>query len=192
MSYALEVALPVNTPRGRLGYYRCRLGAPLPTIAASVARAEGANVPGSIPARANNPGDLELGDVGYGTLTAAGGNQITIFPDTATGEAALESQLSKMIYGGSSVYNPSMTLAEAGQLYSGSSTWAQNVGSALEVDPNTTTLGELADSAGGDASGTTDSFLQDTESSLGMAAGSSTAAYALLAIAALSLYFILS
>jgi hypothetical protein len=80
-----EASLPVHTPRGRLGFYRCRLGnVSTASLAAAIATAEGANVPGSIPQKANNPGNLELGDIGYGVLTAAGGEKITIFPDWST------------------------------------------------------------------------------------------------------------
>jgi hypothetical protein len=35
-------------------------------MATAIAKAEGFFVPGSLPARCHNPGDLEIGDVGYG------------------------------------------------------------------------------------------------------------------------------
>jgi hypothetical protein len=37
-------------------------------LATAIAKAEGFFVSGSLPARLNNPGDLEVGDVGYGVL----------------------------------------------------------------------------------------------------------------------------
>lgn len=109
-------------------------------LAAAIAKAEGYGTPGAIPTVANNPGDLALGDQGYGTMGAG----ITVFPDLSSGIAALENQVTKMTTGTSHVYTPDETLADAGNTYaSGDSNWASNVASALGV-PTSTTLGSLA------------------------------------------------
>lgn len=136
---ASEGVFPVRITRGRIGYYRCRLGqASTSELAAAIAQAEGYNVPGSIPARANNPGNLENGNIGYGTITAAGGQQITIYPPGDAGMAALENQINLMVSGQSSNYTPDMSIAQVGSIYSGDSsgTWANNVASALGVSPS--------------------------------------------------------
>ena len=113
-------------------------------LANAIANAEGFGVSGAIPTRANNPGDLALGDIGYGTL----GNGITVFPDVASGAAALENQVNKMVNGGSHVYDPNMTIAQAGQIYSGGdSNWAKNVAQTLGV-PSSTTLADAGKSLG--------------------------------------------
>lgn len=98
------------------------------------------------PTRANNPGSLVLGDIGYGT-TGFGG--ITVFPTLADGEAALKHQASLMLSGKSSVYSPDMTLAQANSTYTNgesSTSWAKSLG----VDGNTT-LADLAGSSLGSA-----------------------------------------
>lgn len=107
-------------------------------IAIAIAHAEGFYVKGAIPQLANNPGDLKLGDVGYGTL----GEGITVFQTSDLGWNALFHQVGKMLAGKSPYYHLTMTLAEVGMKYSGSPDWAKNVASALGV-AETITLGEL-------------------------------------------------
>lgn len=102
----------------------------------------------------NNPGNLELGDQGFGTLTAAGGNQITVFPSLAEGQQALINQANAMISGSSTVYNPDETIAQAASTYTGgnvnaASNWANSLG----VSPNST-LGSLANLSQSIQSGT--------------------------------------
>jgi len=107
-------------------------------IAVAVAHAEGFFVPGSIPQRASNPGDLEEGDRGYGTLEGK-----TIFFNVADGWAALYTQIERMLSGKDKLYPATMTLAEAGMRYSGGDpNWAKNVAGALGVDESIT-LAEL-------------------------------------------------
>lgn len=126
-------------------------------LATAIAQLEGGGFPGS-----NNPGNLELGDVGYGTLTAEGGNEITIFPDTPSGQAALLNQATGMLNGTSTIYTPDMTIAQAASTYTGGNpnagnSWANSLG----VSPNTT-LGQLAGGSGTpatSATGTGSSFL---------------------------------
>lgn len=184
--------LPIDTATRRLGYYTAKLGFTTPQIASAIATAEGA------PASTNNPGDLELGDIGYGTFSAAGGNQITNFPDEASGESALENQINLMVSGNSSVYSPSMTLSQAGLIYSGgSSNWANNVGAALGVDPDTTTLADLVSSSGAATSSDSDGTISSSEfGSLLSSLGVDTSSFSLsddwpyLVMAAIGLYLI--
>lgn len=109
------------------------------TLAQAIARAEGFYVAGSIPQRANNPGDLEVGDVGHGKL----GEGITVFANPQAGWQALYHQVDRMLLGLSKVYLPSMTLAQVGMKYSGDPNWAKNVAEALGVDESIT-LAQLA------------------------------------------------
>jgi hypothetical protein len=99
----------------------------------AIANAEGFNVAGSIPQRANNPGDLELGDIGYGTL----GEGITIFGSVNDGWSALANQINLIVSGASSHYSPNATLAQVGMTYSGSANWANNVAAFLGVSTST-------------------------------------------------------
>lgn len=62
-------------------------------LAIAIAEAEGFGLDNAIPTLAHNPGDLVLGDVGYGVRGAA---KITNFPDDATGWAALEDELTRI------------------------------------------------------------------------------------------------
>ena len=55
-------------------------------LAQAIATAEGFGVPGAVPTRANNPGDLVMGDQGLGVANAEG---VTIYPTIAAGWAAL-------------------------------------------------------------------------------------------------------
>lgn len=104
-------------------------------FAQAIANAEGFGVDGAVPTRANNPGDLAIGDVGFGTT----GSGITIFGSLEQGVTALQNQATKMTNGGSSVYNPNMTIAQAGSLYSnGDPNWASNVAKYLGLSPSDT------------------------------------------------------
>ena len=106
---------------------------PQSSLSSAISQAEGYGVPGAIPTLANNPGDLALGDLGYGTMGSAG---ITVFPTQAAGLSALDSQLGLIQSGGSNVYNPNMSLAQMGALWSGGNpAWASNVAKALGVSP---------------------------------------------------------
>lgn len=109
-------------------------------LALAIARAEGFDVEGSIPQRANNPGDLRIGDRGLGML----GEGITIFPTVEDGWDALDHQCGRILSGKSPYYRPQMTLAEMGMTYSGGDQdWAKNVAAILGV-PESITLAELA------------------------------------------------
>lgn len=89
-------------------------GVTLSVFAAAIAQSEGFGTAGTIPTRANNPGDLAIGDQGYGTL----GQKITVFPDATTGAAALERQISLIQSGTSKSFSLNMTIAQFGAKYS--------------------------------------------------------------------------
>ncbi len=99
-------------------------------LARAIASAEGFPVEGSIPKRAHNPGDLVLGDHGYGTL---GGEAITVFADDASGWAALEHQLDLIRKRMSHVYVPSMTIQQMADKWTRTQRkeWAENVSNYL-------------------------------------------------------------
>lgn len=105
---------------------------PLPIVnaAQAIARAEGFYVPGSIPQRAHNPGNLKLGEP-----SIAGG--ITVFDSDDLGWAALYRQLSLIVTGRSRYYSLSMSIADMGRIWTATvaeqGAWSQNVASALGV-----------------------------------------------------------
>lgn len=108
----------------------------LDEFGSAIANAEGYGVPGAIPTEANNPGDLALGDIGYGTL----GNNITVFPSASAGADALTNQENLISNGESANYSSGESIADMGTTYagaSGGSTWAANVAKFLGVSPNT-------------------------------------------------------
>jgi hypothetical protein len=103
-------------------------------LAQAIANAEGYGVPGAIPTAANNPGDLVLGDIGYGTMGAG----ITVFGSSSDGWSALENQLQLISNGQSRNYSPGMSIAQIGQVWAGGDgNWAINVASSLGVSTST-------------------------------------------------------
>lgn len=110
-------------------------------VAKAIAVAEGFHVEGSVPQRANNPGDLtDDGDAGWGTIHTSGpqGAAITIYPNASAGWQALYKKVRRMLEGGSHVYPVRVTLMEVGLKYAGSAQWAMNVAKQLGVDTSTT------------------------------------------------------
>lgn len=106
-------------------------------IAEAIATAEGFFHPSGIavPQRANNPGDLKLGDLGFGTI---GGK--TIYQTVEEGWAALEHQINLILAGRSAYYTPDMTILEVAQTYTGgdnAQAWATIVAGQLGVTPDT-------------------------------------------------------
>src|SRR5208337_1189220 len=85
-------------------------------LANGIATAEGYGVAGASPTIANNPGDLKLGDIGYGTQP----NGITNFPTPDAGFAALNNQV-QLIQNGTSQagYTTDMSIMDVAQLYTG-------------------------------------------------------------------------
>lgn len=73
-------------------------------LASGIEKAEGFGIPGAIPTRANNPGDIEYGPFAKahgatGSITAAGGKQIAVFPNVGVGLSALYALLEKNYVG---------------------------------------------------------------------------------------------
>lgn len=117
-------------------------------MAQAIAEAEGFFVPGSLPARAHNPGDLTEGDFGdtgiY--LTSSSGAQIIVYPDDQAGWNALYEKLQNIANGTSSVYSPDMTIAQFANKWTSTqqSSWAENVASSIGADINSVIGGLLA------------------------------------------------
>lgn len=104
-------------------------------IAEAIAYAEGYYVEGSVPNRLNNPGDLTRDITG----TAIGQQGIyQIYASPVDGWNALYKQV-RMMFSGSHIYNPLMTIAEVASRYTATQAaeWAANVASHLGVTINT-------------------------------------------------------
>lgn len=110
-------------------------------MAQAIARAEGFFVPGSRPARDHNPGDIS------DTYQAVGKDgPLSVFPDDQTGWDALTHKLENILAGMSQTYPITNSISQLAQTWTGGDNpqaWAQNVASALNVDPSTT-LNDLA------------------------------------------------
>lgn len=102
----------------------------------AISVAEGFGISNAIPTQAHNPGDLVLGDKGFGTLGAEG---ITIFEDDSKGWDALYHELSLIVNGYSHVYNLDMTINEMAQRWTDtqSDSWALNVARNLNATVDT-------------------------------------------------------
>ena len=107
-------------------------------LAQAIATAEGFGLPGAVPTRAHNPGDLVLGDKGLGVANSAG---VTIFPNDAAGWSALYFELNLIFTGQSSSFDTSMTFAQFAQKWTGGdnfNAWASNVTSTVGASAGTT------------------------------------------------------
>lgn len=95
-------------------------------LAAAIAKAEGFYVVDSVPARANNPGDLKVR--GW-TGPTTGAEHIPCFPTLEDGWHALYVELQRIADGRSHVYDLSMTFAEMGQKWTDTqaTAWTGNV-----------------------------------------------------------------
>ena len=104
-------------------------------IADAIAWAEGFFVPGSRPHRNNNPGDLER-DV-TGKRVGFDGPYV-VYATFEDGWEALEHQV-RLMFGGSRIYKPSMTIAEVARHWTATNpeAWAKNVAARLWVGVNT-------------------------------------------------------
>lgn len=103
-------------------------------LAIAIANAEGFGRPGSIPTRANNPGDItDDGDLGYGVIQSSGphGAAISIYPTAEEGWHALYRKIHRAMCGASHVYKLEMSIAEIGIKWSGDPAWAKNVAHAM-------------------------------------------------------------
>jgi len=107
-------------------------------IAGAIAKAEGFLVPGSLPQRANNPGNLKLGGETIGGKT--------IFSTVQEGWQALYHQIDLMLSGQSRYYSPDMTIRQVAGIYTGhdnEEAWAKIVAGQLGVSPDTP-IGSIA------------------------------------------------
>lgn len=132
-------------------------------LALAIAQAEGYGVSQSnIPTLANNPGDLELGDQGNGTL----GQGITVYGSASEGWQHLQSLIDSIYNGSSKNYNPNQTLSEFGSIYSGGDpNYGNNLASSLGVSPDTT-LADIQNMATSNASSSSGSSLMDKAKAL--------------------------
>lgn len=103
---------------------------PIVRFAQAIAKQEGFYVAGSIPQRANNPGDLKIPN--SATLP---GTQITRFASVDEGWNALYRQLFLILTGQSSYYNLDMSIEQMAQVWTTTQQgpWALNVASYLGV-----------------------------------------------------------
>jgi hypothetical protein len=115
---------------------------PIKRFAQAIAKAEGFYVAGSIPQRANNPGDLKMINWDGPTL----GEGISVFQSVDAGWSALYRQLYLILSGQSGVYNLDMTIAQMGAKWTATqqSAWASNVAGYLAVSPSTPLWSVLA------------------------------------------------
>lgn len=109
-------------------------------IAQAIATAEGFHIQGSRPQRNNNPGDLTSS---FGFQTSGQDGPFPVFQSVTNGWNALYMQVSDMLSGNSSYYNPGMTISQIGAAYAPNQPqWANNVASALGVTTETV-LGDI-------------------------------------------------
>ena len=112
--------------------------AKITALASAIAHAEGfggTEPDGSpnLPTRCNNPGDLEIGDKGYGTESGK-----TIFNSEEDGWNALYFECALMLSGNSHVYSPLDTFEAVAVKYTGNDqaqSWAAEVSSRLNLTP---------------------------------------------------------
>ena len=100
-----------------------------------IAKAEGFYVTGSLAQRANNPGNLKLGDRGFGAIDGK-----TKFATLADGWRALANQIELIASGKSAFYRPDMTFAQIARIYTGGDkpdAWAAIVTQEIGATPDT-------------------------------------------------------
>ena len=104
-------------------------------IADAIAFAEGHFVSGSRPRRNNNPGDLERDLTGKG---AGWDGPYVIYATAQDGREALE-HLVRLMFAGSHIYKPQMTIAEVARHYTATDPqiWARNVAGHIGVTVET-------------------------------------------------------
>lgn len=111
----------------------------------AIAKAEGFGIPGAIPTRANNPGDLtrSLGFDETGEKLGSAG--IVVFSSRDEGWGALDRQLS-LIQKGASVHKLTDTILSFAHSYTATeqTIWAENVARELGADTSVTLAQYLA------------------------------------------------
>src|ERR1700675_4286244 len=104
------------------------------SMAQAIAKAEGFGPPQTLPTRIHNPGDLEIGDMGFGTQAGK-----TVFGTAEGGWAALEGQVHWMLTGNSRIYKLADTFLEVAQKNTGGDhpeAWAKTVSPPLGKQEN--------------------------------------------------------
>jgi hypothetical protein len=102
----------------------------------AISVAEGFYVPNSLPARCNNPGDLELGDRGCGVEAKK-----TRFKTINDGFTALRRECTMILIGSSHVYSPHDTISDVARKWTGGDNdgaWCRIVSENLKISPATT------------------------------------------------------
>lgn len=119
-------------------------------LAYAIAVAEGFFAPHSLPSIIHNPGDLELGNRGFGTQAGKTcykkADPEADIDDGSDGWSALRRQCIKMLSGASLEYSVNDTFETVSVKWTGNDNpegWAQNVCENLGIDP-TWTLREFA------------------------------------------------
>ncbi len=102
---------------------------PIKNFARAIARQEGFNIAGSIPQRANNPGNLKNG------VPHLPGTSITQYSSADQGWAALHRQLYLILTGGSNYYTLDMSIEDMARVWTATEQgpWARNVAQFLGV-----------------------------------------------------------
>jgi hypothetical protein len=110
-------------------------GSVIEKLSKAIARAEGFYVAGSRPARNHNPGNMTRDLIG----NAIGKDgPFVVFANDEDGFANLRRQL-WLVWGGSSFYNPGMTIAQFAAVWTATEqkAWAKNVADSLGVSVDT-------------------------------------------------------
>lgn len=105
-------------------------------LAHAIALAEGYFVSGSLPNRINNPGDMKLGDRGWGVE-----EDKTVYPDPQTGMDALTRECTAILTGASHVYRVEWNFLQVAVKWTGGDNdgdWCKIVTDNLNIDPMTT------------------------------------------------------
>jgi hypothetical protein len=113
-------------------------------LARGISVAEGFGVNGAIPTRANNPGDLAVGDKGLGVL---GPSRVTVFASITEGWDALYRIVRGWLTGKSSIYFLDDSIFEVARKYvngpqasanQDSEAWAANVANEIGMSTSNT------------------------------------------------------
>jgi hypothetical protein len=117
-------------------------------LAYAIALAEGFFMQGSLPARTFNPGDMKLGDRGWGQVDGktvySKADPAASLDDRTDGWSALKRECIAMLTGASLVYSVNNTFIEVAITWTGGDdpgAWCKIVSAKLNVDP-TMTLAE--------------------------------------------------
>lgn len=114
-------------------------------LAHAISKAEGWGVPDALPTRCFNPGDLCLGDRGWGTEAGKTVYEKADFSadlqDKTDGASALRRECLAILSGASHVYETSWTFLQLAQEYTGNdneTAWANIVCGALGISTDMT------------------------------------------------------